>query len=132
MKPSALALVLGVFVILISFLVDVSPLALGMACVLVPGYLTFEVIGTKAERDYIKYLVYWVVFGVQEIFVMPVVSWIFGNTFVMIFGVALTVALLHPKFNMSLILYDRVIRTYILKEELKKENAPAVSPLQTS
>jgi hypothetical protein len=64
MKPSALALVLGVFVILVSFLVDVSPLVLGIACVLVPGYLTFEVIGTKAERDYIKYLVYWVVFGV--------------------------------------------------------------------
>lgn len=63
---------------------------------------------------------------------MPVVSWIFGNTFVMIFGVALTVALLHPKFNMALILYDRIIRTYILKEELKKENAPAASTSQTS
>lgn len=32
------------------------------------------------------------------------------------------VALIHPKFNMSLILYDRVIKMYVLKEEngLKK------------
>ena len=108
-------MILAAFLVLVSLVVDISPLVLGFGCVIIPGYLTFEVIGTKVEREYIKYLVYWVVFGVEEIMISPLISLIFGNTFMMIVGVALTVALIHPKFELSLILYDRVIRPYILR-----------------
>jgi hypothetical protein len=51
----------------------------------------------------------------MEILLEPVVGLVFGSLFVMIFEVGLTFALLHPKFNLALILYDRVIRVYIMK-----------------
>jgi len=64
----------------------------------------------------------------MEIILEPIIGFIFGNFFVMVFDIALTVALLHPKFNLSLILYDRLIRIYILKEENKNQNTTNVIP----
>ena len=52
----------------------------------------------------------------------PVVSLVFGDFFVMILQIVVTVTLLHPKFNFALILYDRVVRVYVLKEEGKKQD----------
>jgi hypothetical protein len=99
--------------------VDISPLVTAIGCTIIPGYFTFQVIGTKKEREYIKYLVYWVCFGLMEILVEPLVYFVFGSVFVMIFEIGLAVALLHPKFDLALILYDRVIRVYVTKEEAR-------------
>lgn len=100
-------------------MVDITPLVTGIGCTIIPGYFTFQVIGTKKEQEYIKYLVYWVCFGLMEILVEPLVYFVFGSVFVMIFEIGLAVALLHPKFDLALILYDRVIRVYVTKEEAR-------------
>ena len=58
----------------------------------------------------------------MKILLEPVVGLVFGSLFVMIFEVGLTFALLHPKFNLALILYDRFIRVYVMKEEAKRDS----------
>jgi hypothetical protein len=110
--------------------VDISPLVTGIGCTIIPGYFTFQVIGTKKEREYIKYLVYWVCFGLMEILVEPLVYFVFGSVFVMIFEIGLAVALLHPKFDLALILYDRVIRVYVTKEEARDSMTTSQSTSQ--
>lgn len=68
----------------------------------------------------------------MKILLEPVVGLVFGSLFVMIFEVGLTFALLHPKFNLALILYDRFIRVYVMKEEAKRDSMTSSQRNSTS
>jgi hypothetical protein len=89
LKPSVFSLAVGVFLILFSFLIDITGLVNIVACLFVPIYLTLGAIGVKNERIYVKFLMYWMVFGLVEIVLEPILECIFHNTFLMIFNVSL-------------------------------------------
>jgi hypothetical protein len=60
-------------------------------------------------------MTYWVVFAITTI-LQNLLELIFNSTFLMIFRVSLTIALLNPKINLSLIIFDRLVQPFLNKK----------------
>lgn len=61
-KPSALVIAAGVFLLIVTFLSNATSLVVGVGCCLVPAYFTFLALesGRKALK---KYLIYWIAYA---------------------------------------------------------------------
>jgi receptor expression-enhancing protein 5/6 len=115
-KPSFAAIGLFVLLLLISPLLNTYSLLTSLVCYLVPAYLSFLALETTDKDDDIRYLNYWIIFSLAELFT-PFLRLFFNNFFYMIFRMLVTAALLHPITDFSLKCYNGFVRPFLLRHE---------------
>lgn len=116
MKVSILAFGVAFFLILFSFIVDISEFIVAIICAIIPIVLSFKSLENKnSSNENIRYMTYWVVFALTEIF-HNVLAFVFNPTFLVIFRVSLTIALLNPKINLSLMIFDHAVKPFLKKK----------------
>ena len=115
-KPSVLAL--GIFIVLLALspILHTHSLLTSVVCYLVPGYLSFLALESKDKDDDIRYLNYWIIFSATEVFT-PLLRIFFSKFFYMLVRIAITIVLLHPLSDLSLKIYNTVVRPFLVKHE---------------
>lgn len=112
LKPSwALLLSLGLLV-LFSPLLNTYGIVISLICYLVPAYLSFIALESTDKEDDIRYLTYWIIFSVAEVF-SPFLRLFFNKFMYMAIRVLLSVALLHPLSNATSTIYNRFVRPFL-------------------
>jgi hypothetical protein len=62
-KPSALIIAIGVFLLIVSFISNASSLVVGIGCCAVPAYFTFLILESNNRKALKKYLIYWIIYA---------------------------------------------------------------------
>ena len=70
----------------------------------------------KDKDDDIRYLNYWIIFSVAEVFT-PFLRIVFSKFFYMLVRITITIVLLHPMSDLSLKIYNTVVRPFLVKHE---------------
>ena len=115
-KPSLAAIGLFVLLLLLSPVLGTHSLLTSLVCYLVPAYLSFLALESIDKEDDIRYLNYWILFSLAEVFT-PFLRLFFNKFFYMIFRMAVTVLLLHPLSDLSLKCYNGFVRPFLLRHE---------------
>lgn len=115
-KPSLAAIALFVVLLILSPVLGTHSLLTSIVCYLVPAYLSFLALESTDKEDDIRYLNYWIIFSLAEVFT-PFLRFFFNKFFYMIFRMAVTVLLLHPLSDLSLKCYNGVVRPFLLRHE---------------
>ena len=92
-------------------------LVTGIVCYIAPAYLSFLALESIDKEDDIKYLNYWVIFAMTEVST-PLIKLLLNKFFYMIFRVVFTLLLLHPKTNLSVVIYGNFIRPLVAKGQV--------------
>lgn len=116
LKPSQAAILLFVLLLLLSPFLSTHSLLTSIVCYLVPAFLSYKALETTDKEDDIRYLNYWVLFSVAELFT-PLLRLFFNRFFYMVFRMAVTLLLLHPLSDLSLKFYNNLLRPFLLKHE---------------
>lgn len=116
MKPSLAAIGLFVVLLVLSPLLNTHSLITSIICYLIPAYLSFQALESTDKEDDIRYLNYWILFSLAEVFT-PFLRLFFNKFFYMIFRIAVTFLLLHPLSNFSVKCYNNFVRPFLLRHE---------------
>lgn len=116
LRPSQLAFAIIVFLSIVLIVAQASTLVTCIGCFLIPAYFSFISLEAHDHDKDVKYLTYWVVFAVTEVFSF-IFQWLFGPTVYSLLRVALTVALLHPQLELSKKVYHNFISPIVMKYE---------------
>lgn len=115
-KPSVVGLGVFLGLLILSPLLHTHSLLTSVVCYLVPGYLSFLALESKDKDDDIRYLNYWIIFSVAEVFT-PFLRIVFSKFFYMLVRITITIVLLHPMSDLSLKIYNTVVRPFLAKHE---------------
>ena len=109
---------MGIFIVLLALspILHTHSLLTSVVCYLVPGYLSFLALESKDKDDDIRYLNYWIIFSATEVFT-PLLRIFFSKFFYMLVRIAITIVLLHPLSDLSLKIYNTVVRPFLVKHE---------------
>jgi len=113
LRPSQLAFAIIVFLAIVLVIAQASTLVVCIGCFLIPAYFSIYSLDSHDFSKNIKYLTYWVIFIILEIFSTPL-EWMLGSAIYSLGRVALTAALLHPQIELSQKLYHDFISPYIM------------------
>lgn len=117
-KPSLAAIALFALLLLLSPILGMHSLLTSFVCYLIPAYLSFLALESTDKEDDIRYLNYWIIFSLAEVFT-PFLRFFFNSFFYMLFRMAVTALLLHPMSDLSLKIYNGFIRPFLLRHEKK-------------
>ncbi len=112
-----LAAGVSIFIFGLIFLNIWAPLFTNLIGFLYPAYASFKAIETAGKADDVKWLSYWVIFGllnVVEFFSEFILYWI---PFYFTFKTAFILYLYLPQFNGAQTLYSQFLRPILIKEE---------------
>lgn len=116
LRPSQVVFGLLVLNTVILILFQASTLIVAIGCFLFPAYLSFRSLEGEHHEHNVKYLTYWVIFTGTEL-VSFIFELFFGSLIFAFFRVGLTLALLHPKSQLSLKVYHGVIEPFLLTHQ---------------
>lgn len=107
-KPSFIALGLSVLIILLLAVFSLDKLVLCIVAYIVPAYFTLLAIETQQKEAQIRYLVYWAAFSITEI-LNPMGTFLLGTHLWVITRVGIVVALLNPKVDGAMKIYNSAV-----------------------
>jgi len=107
-------LILLAVLLLLSPVIYTHGLLTSIVCYLAPAYLSFLALESIDKEDDIKYLNYWVIFALMEVSV-PLLRLFLNKFFYMAFRVLFTLVLLHPMTNLSVVIYNNIVRPFMSK-----------------
>ena len=114
-NPSIICLVLGTILLICLVLSPTAvPLVTAVTCFLLPAYFTVMAIESEGDEDDIKYLVYWIMFGVLEVF-SPIATLMIDPVYYSITRAVIVAVLIHPETNLSGIIYHNLIKPMLKK-----------------
>ena len=109
LKPSYALLVALAALFVLSPVLQSHYLLTSLVCYVAPAYLSFLALESADKEDDIKYLNYWVIFALTEVST-PLLKLLLNKFFYMVFRVVFTLLLLHPKINLSTVIYNSGVR----------------------
>ena len=111
-KPSGFVLAALVFLIIVTLISSATSLVVGIGCVVVPAYFTFLVLETNNKKSIKKYLIYWIIYALMELF-SPLLIMALPSTIYIIIRIAITVILLHPESPAAEKVYEQVLEPFL-------------------
>jgi receptor expression-enhancing protein 5/6 len=116
LKPSLAAVALFAVLLLLAPLLGTYSLMTSLVCYLVPAYLSFLALESSDKQDDIRYLNYWIIFSLAEVFT-PFLRFFLNNFLYMLLRMAVTALLLHPLSDLSLKCYNGLVRPFLRQHE---------------
>jgi len=118
-KPAHLGLGLLVVLLIFVLLGYLTSWIAFLVGFLYPAYRSFKALESKGNDDDKQWLTYWVVFSTLNVFDKPVnfiFSWV---PFFSLIKIAFYIYLFHPETKGALMLYNKVLRGFLLKHQRK-------------
>ena len=106
-RPSAVVVAVMVFLLILSIISNASGLVVGVGCFVVPAYLTLGVLGGDDWEPLVKYVYYWVSWGVLEVIGGLLVT-VLPSMLYILLRVGFAVAMLHPESPLSNLLCQQL------------------------
>jgi len=113
-KPSYVLLGLFAILLILSPILNTHSLLTSIICYLIPAYLSFIALESTDKEDDIRYLTYWIIFSLAEVGT-PFLRFFLSSFFYMTFRIALTIVLLHPLSDLSLKVYNNLVKPFLVK-----------------